>query len=817
MGWLSSVEIGGIIDQIANKDRLLKIYAISCFLDNAFYSETCELEDAWSDCIILTPAANEIINHLLSRDVKYPDKFLKFAFFKIFYHNDILIDFEKTDEQQLLKLMSKMDKTGQVYWPYIFGTGLYHKFNDTYGGNRTDSLEANAVQSLLANTQKGVFQVNNLLSGPLGFVKSEESRIIYPTLKVPLWHCSDPGCKAPHRVELDQYKSIITNSMLAIQRVIRDDLGPPSEWHRPILRISNNDSGQFYRSCTDLPFIISDCIIGDDRNKLCLRALRSTHNKLLNSAVFEAKHLKGRPEDIVAGLTQEGLHQLLLMLPDTVLIEFIDELVSSKEIKIPPSEVRTSKTPRLKLSNEYDIELSSLGIRYKSHPPVITLASHIWNTYEQLGKLEDISWRVRSHTGSTLRHSIIDFIRTEGPGSAIRELILPSKEVTTIIGERISFSLFPKEPEKQSTNRMLWKFGFNIARYEDDYIILRERIAEFKNCILQLPCAPDEKERAKVRSIGVNLFVSVEQFIEDLICYNCWLLSSDHFSDTEFCYTKKDALLSVTKSLGSEIASGDIIVKWCNDGNNTLGGLSAYLQALRTWLKNRLSADKANISRNVNDYPFYANDPIYIFPFNHKELWADIPSSVLVTYIEVFDNICTQLAHSELAKVRNGIDHKREDDAFPESDKMLACVTRIMEALDIADSMRLIPKLYWGKNTLMDAEGNLCTSFVDYRNVLISLWEPSTLALQIGKPLEAPHILAPFDLLNMPNSNLAFFVSPRTNYSEYWDDYPRGRYIPLNNLVVGEMSQSGMRDDIVSEDGTQNSEQTAADCKAAAP
>jgi len=799
MEWLSAHEIDGIIEKMENKNKLLRLYAISCFLENAFYEESCELDNSWSDLIILTPYAENMIAYLLSKGVSYEDKIMKFALFRLFYFKDIFIDFDKTEEQPIYDIMSEMVKTGQMYWPYIFGNKLYHAFNDTYTGNRTDNLESNIAQSLLLNTSQGVFQVHNLLSGPLGLIYSDESRNILPTLKAPLWHCSDPGCRAAHMVELEQHRSLISDSIKSIQRTLVDDFGLPSEWHKRILRINQNDSGNFYRSCTALPYIISDCIIGDDRKKLCMRAFRSSYNKSLNTIIYSSKRIKGAPEDVIDKLSQEELHQLLMILPDNALIEFIDELVSSKEIKIPPSEVRTPKTPRLKFTNEIDMELSSLGIRYVGHPAIIALASQIWNTYEQIGKIDDISWRVRSHIGPTLRHSIIDFIRVEGPDTAIRELILPSKEVTTLIGERISFKIFTKEQEKHSTTRMLWKFGFNIARYEDDYTILRERISDFKNCILQLSSTPDEKERSKVRSIGVNLFVSVEQFIEDLICYNCWLLSSDHFTGTEFVYTKKDALLTVSKTLGAEINSGGQVIRWCNDGNNTLGGLLAYSQTLRTWLRDRLTISKKDVERNLKDYPFYVNDPVYIFPFNHTELWADIPSTVLNTYIEVFDRIYSQLAQSELSNVRNGIDHKRDDDDFPDPDKMLVCVTRILEALDIADNMRLIPKLYWGKSSTTDSYGNICTTFVDYNNTMVPLWEPSPFPLTIAKPFDVPHIIAPFDLLNMPNSNLAFFVSPRTSYSEYWDDYPRRRYIPKNNLLSDDMTSFAVTDDNITE------------------
>lgn len=68
------------------------------------------------------------------------------------------------------------------------------------------------------------------------------------------------------------------------------------------------------------------------------------------------------------------------------------------------------------------------------------------------------------------------------------------------------------------------------------------------------------------------------------------------------------------------------------------------------------------------------------------------------------------------------------------------------------------------------------------------MWTPSTIRLEISKPLEVPHLIAPFDLLNHPNSMLAFFVFPQTTYRDYWQNYPRRteKQYDANGLNVAE-------------------------------
>jgi hypothetical protein len=90
-------------------------------------------------------------------------------------------------------------------------------------------------------------------------------------------------------------------------------------------------------------------------------------------------------------------------------------------------------------------------------------------------------------------------------------------------------------------------------------------------------------------------------FLENLICYNTWLLTSDHFISPRFQYNKDDAHEAIIKTLGTEITSGAEKFAWNSDGSNTLGCLLAYLQAFRVWIKGLTSADKQLVARNPRD------------------------------------------------------------------------------------------------------------------------------------------------------------------------------------------------------------------------
>ena len=158
-----------------------------------------------------------------------------------------------------------MHNTREARWPYIYGNGLYHKFNDTYDGNRTEFLDGDQVQQLLNDTPQGVFQVRKLVSGPLGFLESAEYRTARPTRTVGLWHCSDPGCRAMHLVALNQHKSNYFMTAIAFHRFIGDNFGPSSEWDLSLLLYYDRLKWPIRRPFWDLPAVIGDCIVGKER------------------------------------------------------------------------------------------------------------------------------------------------------------------------------------------------------------------------------------------------------------------------------------------------------------------------------------------------------------------------------------------------------------------------------------------------------------------------------------------------------------------------------------------------------------------------
>ena len=288
----------------------------------------------------------------------------------------------------------------------------------------------------------------------------------------------------------------------------------------------------------------------------------------------------------------------------------------------------------------------------------------------------------------------------------------------------------------------------------------------------------------------MNLFVSIEQVLEELIVYNIWLLSSDHFLETRFVFYLTDARKLVSQVLGEKLESEFGTFIWNNEGVNTLGTLYRYLQEACVWMRSLFSVDKTALRRPEAELPHYVGKKEGIFAFYHRVFWADVQTASLGAFVDDFAQLATKLNQSNAIPIRNGLDHKRPDADFPNSDVMLAFVSKFREALDQADFNRYIPKEFWAMETKQDRAGRAEYEFRDYNQRKCAVYEPS-LALGLGDiSLNSPVLIAPGNLLGHVNATLILGIREDSNFSEYWKDYPRRRSIEFPSAAYDSMLRS---------------------------
>lgn len=501
------------------------LYSLSVLWKNAVYSKDYIADDLWLSAPVLTSAGKELETALIETGDYARSADFYLALFCTFAHHELFFDSDETDICAINNLLEREIHQEKIRYPFRFGRKLYDRFNDVHQSNRTDHLLPEQVAQLLEGTPKGIYQVGCKLIGPLGVVDSMESRAIYPSMALPLWHCSDTGCDAVHFVKLEPYKNTVENLFVKINQYNRDCFGPRSEWDKELrwaYRLDEWENGKTYYNTCEL---IADTVIGEELTHLVERALsgkyKASLRELLEKPPRNKSYTQGSAIDLARKLEPEQKLHLLFTLPDQYLIEMLDDLVYANIIKIPIGEKRSPVFSSRGLGKDRDATLSTRGIRSEVEDPINQLISLIINGYEKSGVSTDLDWRVRESSAKNLRESLFNFILNNGPAQAVDELILSSNSVTTYICKEICLSMtHVLTGNKKANDRILWKLGFNPEEFDQTIPRIKEKNREFNEVVLSLNPIESEEHRQKIRSSGVNLFVYLEDYLDRYISYH---------------------------------------------------------------------------------------------------------------------------------------------------------------------------------------------------------------------------------------------------------------------------------------------------------
>jgi hypothetical protein len=784
--WKSRETARTILSNTSDLASLDGAFALSQFWRTAIYPEGYMAHASWTELVVLQVSANPWLNALrmTKHGIPNSDAYLG-AFCRFFYH-DLMVDWSKSDLDGIRNLLNREIREERIRFPFRFGRLLYDRFNDTDTHGRTEHLDHSEVISLVAGTPQGVYQVHRFVSGPLGLLESRETRYIPPSLSVPLWHCSDTGCKALHSVDFRQNGVLWLDAYAGAMHLMANEFGPISEWFRLLAFRVHDERWSTGREYYDLPVLLADCVVGKERTALLSRAIRSPDGQFIQNALLsstEGQRNRGRsPEDLAASVPAESQLQLLLLLSDRDLVRLVDESVADRAIRIPLGETRSSKSSPPAGFRDADSCLSSMGLQSCHTPALVNLVSLILRAYAINDLCTDLAWKIRATTSAPIAQSLIQYVREKEPEDLVRILILSSQTVTNYICEDRQIVFDPDAPTEQFVARLLWKCGFNPPQFGEFERRFLNRLREFNDVLLSNTPVAVEDQREYIRRAGVNMFVSVEGFLENILVYNVWLLSSDHFVETRFRFNVHTARSKVAAVLGASLDSDGAVMTWSENGDNTLGVCLRYLGEAVKWMTSIIeSTDHDGLLRPEADLPHYARDRRFTFPFRHKSFWADCDLAGFRRYADEFAKVVKLLAQSNLASVRNGLDHMRPEASFPSGDTMFACVARLREAFDVADVMRLYPKIFWLYKHIKYQSGTSEFDVRDYAGRTTRFFGPD---LAIGHPaieFDKPFLICPGGLLSVPNAEICFRFANWDEYTRYWQGYPRRRHIPIGD------------------------------------
>lgn len=766
-------EVHELLTTTANATEIATAYALRCFVSTATYRVDYVADPRWVEAIVPTEAGREVLSKVSTHPIPRSDFHL--ALFGLFWFQDPLIDAGRSNLSLVRSIIEDEAFSRRLYWPSSQGRTLYDRYNAMFPDVQ-DTIASQEVLNFLTDTPLGVYQAGTLVTGPLGIIESGCVRHYPPLQTLGLWHCPMIDCRQLHPVLLSPPPIPLVEGYRLLGAAAIAIWGTPSRWET---RLSSWPwtMGEMWRAYSEMPLFLGDCIVGEDRTRLVVAALSSTHGDRIRAIVGSKsrKDCSGNAKTIADRLATDEQLQLLLTLTDRDIKTLLDDLVWRHEIEVPTDEVRQVDATKLEVCGKGgspSLQLSSLGVREIRQHPVLLLRHLVWNAYLQYGDTGDLDWRLRKPQAMPTQDALMAYLRKAKPPMAIETLVLTSPQVTRAVAEALETRI--EVPDERARNLLEWKLGFNLPREDRRLAIVHRVVDGFADVVAKIGVPQSDGDRQAIRSAGVNAFVELEGFVDELLVYLTWILCSDHPKVTRFVYSRTGAASCVPKALGAELSLGSETVRWAASGN-TLGTCLRYLQRLNEWVRTLPRADRSSVVRAAAEVHDRPSDAVTLFPFRHVELWGDANPGSLEELASVLNRCVTILNRADIPAVRNGLEHYREPQRFPASDRIHAAIDALRDFINASELERLFPKLYWISDSRTDAFFQTTIDLVDYRGEVFALHHPRTVVgllsvmdLSSARPL----LIAPGNLFCLQNSELLFGIRQDSAYSRYWDDYP---------------------------------------------
>ena len=597
---------------------------------------------------------------------------ISYVLFMLFAHEELFVDIEKTDPAPLVSALDRSIREGLIKFPWIFDHLLYDRAFNLFP-DKPDHLSAVQTELLLKETPAGVFQLDTLVSGPGGLWEVEQSRLMKPLRELLLWHCSDATCNAAHTGFLMQSDSKYGAAVSSIRKVL-DNKSPESEWLGAVYHAMRPQVWTDDFAPSDLPLLLGNSL-SHREVKVVLRALLDNGNKDLRKRLFKLRPdiLKDTTGITLDGLTKAEVMQMLLLSNDASLVAALDRSIARRNICVPPSELRTVvAAPRYRSWAMNSCELSDLGLRVaeSGYPrpladPMARLKRLILEVYGADDDRVTLSFYLRGVPGSDVPSQLEHYLKGVDPSTAIKRMLFTSPDKLKKAFDLIRAPHFEIPADSAEDEgliaRILWKLAFHKERVESRLAEFYSRLDDFKKTARD---ANVEKEdgRSLVRSVGVNLFVSLEEILDLTLSFLTWLFLSDPSSDALKFNLQKGRTLAASALNGTVEIGGDPL-QLDDSGRNTLFPLMVGLTALARRIREVIQDPTSQEKPAVLLAHYATTSTLQLYPYRHYCFACDVPFAELTAALTLISEVASALQSEPVLHVRNRLDHKSEN--FP--------------------------------------------------------------------------------------------------------------------------------------------------------
>jgi hypothetical protein len=765
------------------RESYARLFSIREFLEDAIVTLENRIDDKISGAICLTAEGDSLLEEAKSKFSELSDAELRLVVFQVFYHTELLVDVRATDWKALASFLSTKIRTGYALYPYIFDRTLYEKAYTTLP-QHPERLSVEETAELLRDTPIGVYQIATSVVGPFGLLQSAERRFLPPRPRLRLWHCGNLSCSAVHETHLARSGDKLQTAAAKLKRELTTRDGPPSEWWE--FGVNEARPERLYLDdlwAGNLPYFLANAFSEREIRKITEHVINIGGAELRANLPPENARFRAAASVIAESLSKPEALQVALLATDQQIFQSVDEAIYNREILIPDSEVRGDPTGFSARSwQEVSCECSSLGFRVVANhsglTPLARLKRLVLNLYSGEDERKELWWALRSINGHTLGEKLEGYINTLDPVVVVSRFIFSSPEKVQGSVEQIRAQHLPvpfdQQEEQVFTQRVLWKLGFPKTSFESPLRTFYERLAKFE-VTARTSYASVEQWREQVRSLGVNLFVSTEEILDQALVFCTWLFMSDHVAVKHSFNLKKGRLLTA-KTISGLVSTDRGPIEYRADAKNTLFPLILGFSALRLKLESMLDESHDRYLKPKARLAFFSHKTeLQLFPFLHEHFIFDAPSHDRLECLKLIGSVSDRLQSGSIMPVRNNIEHLSEP--FPTGDEIDLCCKLLRSCIGELEEAGLFPVVFTTSKTASDGYRRMRVESRDYKGRLVSWFRSPALSCMHDLPSpQEPHILVPSVRLPETSEIVRFRLEEESDFTEMWRDYPKRRY-----------------------------------------
>ena len=773
------------------RERFIDASRLGELLAGSILREKYKIPDELVGTVQLTEFGNKVLQKLVTKN-DVPAKEARLLCFLRLVHREPLVDVQKTDLDELRRIIDKQIRGRDLLFPFVLGRELYDRAADVYEDMR-DTLSHAETLKLLEPMPIGVFQVENYVTGPYGLLRSPERRWFGPVTTVPLFHCSELTCSRVHTARLSSdHNAPINQHSPVMDRVLESFGEDESEWAEFMQDVAGTEGFRFDDRSLEPMFLALGDLLADDELRVLLAHLLDSSSGSLRD-LLEPLALVGKADDIAAGLDRAGLTQLLMLSRNEEIVSALDTLILAtdeqpRRIRVEVGEIRRLMTNRRLAYGTFGTfpELSSLGVRFTSDEHSLG-PMRLKRLVDELYKLDtpaevdELQWQLRTVEGEEPPERLEEFVRSAEPDEVIERLILSRRTNLVLACDRLGLRYEDFADDPTFVQAVLWKLGFYRHEAPDLRAAFWDHFGRLKS-FCQTAGVGARVDAVELRSKAANYFVELEGVLDDSLSFATWALTHDHIAaERPFDYEPGRHRLMAFDVLNEQFRLKNPGADPLLRDKNTLQPLITGFGILADYLE-ELRARPSDWRRDTDAYPRYARfTDLKKFPFEHRAPFLDLLPRSQERIVESVNYVRTTLDSANVANARN--EHMHYRITTPD-------LTKLSSALDAAE--KAVARL--------EADG-LCRTLFKRVSVHGDSWDRRVYTLKSAKGTElafarpsaydwsrmpalvgGPQYAMPAAVFARPNEILRFRQTFDTSYAAYWENYPKRR-LPRGGVI----------------------------------